>query len=369
MARPTFRRAPRLENLESRELLSTTAPSGGPTSQEQYMLQVLNLVRTNPKAAVQYLQSNVNADISATLNYYGVNLQQTLQQIGSMSPQPPLAWNQDLANAAQGHSQDMETKGFQSHNGSDGSTPLQRITSAGYTNSTHSGENVYAYSDSVDYAMEAFLLDWGVPDGGHRTNIMEPGTSQQNAYKDVGIGIVNSSGPNGIGPMVVTQEFGIQSGEKAQVVGVAYNDAAGTGLYQVGEGAANVQITAVNLANGKVSSTQTWSSGGYEMTLDPGNYLIIASQNNKVISSQSININNVNVEADFNTGAAWKNTSLSDAIAAAQPQAQTTAKTTAMHAAVVSIPTASQKPVSAPAPAASAIDWNWTVSTAKKASV
>src|SRR5262245_45214369 len=288
MARSSFRRAPRLENLESRELLSTAAPSG-PTSQEQYMLQVLNLVRTNPQAAVQYLEDNVTPDISATLNFYGVNLQQTLQQIGSMSAQPPLAWNQDLANAAQSHSQDMETNGFQSHNGSNGSTPLQRITSAGYTNSTHSGENVYAYSDSVDYAMEAFLLDWGVSDVGHRTNIMEPGTAPQNAYKDVGIGIVNGSGPNGIGPMVVTQDFGIQSGEQAQVVGVAYN---GTGLYQPGEGTANVQITAVNLASGQVSSTQTWSSGGYELALNPGKYLIIASQNNQVISSQTININN-----------------------------------------------------------------------------
>lgn len=359
MARPTFRRAPRLENLESRELLSTAAPSGGPTSQEQYMLQVLNLVRTNPQAAVQYLQSNMNANITATINYYGVNLPQTLQEIGSMSAQPPLAWNQDLANAAESHSQDMATNGFQSHDGSDGSTPLQRITAAGYTNSTQSGENVYAYADSVDQAMEAFLIDWGVSDAGHRTNIMQPGTAPQDAYKDVGIGIVNSSGTNAVGPMVVTQDFGIQNNEQAQVVGVAYNDAAGTGLYQPGEGTANVQITAVNLANGQVSSTQTWSSGGYEMPLGPGKYLIIASQNNQVIGSQTITMNNVNVEADFNTGAASQGTSLSAAIAAAQPQAQAP-----MSAPVVSVPT-TQQPMSAPI--VSAIDWNWTVSTAKKA--
>ena len=55
MARSKFRRAPRLENLESRELLSTVASSEAPSSQSQYMLQVLNLVRTNPQAAVQYL--------------------------------------------------------------------------------------------------------------------------------------------------------------------------------------------------------------------------------------------------------------------------------------------------------------------------
>ena len=79
MARSKFRRAPRLENLESRELLSTVSSSEAPSSHAQYMLQVLNMVRTNPQAAVQYLESNITPDITATLKYYGVNLSATLQ--------------------------------------------------------------------------------------------------------------------------------------------------------------------------------------------------------------------------------------------------------------------------------------------------
>lgn len=359
MARPTFRRAPRLENLESRELLSTASPSGGPTSQEQYMLQVLNLVRTNPQAAVSYLEQNITPDVSATINYYGVDLQQTLQEISSMSPQPPLAWNQDLANAAQAHSQDMVTNGFQSHTGSDGSTPPSRIQAAGYTNSTRSGENIYAYATSVDQAMEAFLIDWGVSDAGHRANILEPGVSQDDAYRDVGISILNSNN-SAVGPEVITQDFGAQQGEQAQLVGVVYNGPQGNTLYQPGEGTANVQISAVNLANGQVSSTVNWDSGGYELPLNPGKYLVIASQGNQVIGSQTVTINDVNVEADFNTGTTWQGGSLAAAIAAAQPQTPTpTAQTP-----VVAIQTP-QQPTTLPI--VSAINWNWDVSTAKQA--
>ena len=55
--------------------------------------------------------------------------------------------------------------------------------------------------------MEAFLLDWGVSDDGHRMNIQQPDTSAQNAYRDVGIGLVNTSGTSSVGPLVVTQDF------------------------------------------------------------------------------------------------------------------------------------------------------------------
>jgi len=385
MARYKFRRAPRFENLESRELLSSVPASDAPSTQAQYMLQMLNLVRTNPQAAVQYIDSNITPEITDTLNYYGVNLSQTLQTIASSQAQPPLAWNAELAQAAQAHGQDMATNGFQSHNGSDGSTPPQRIAAAGYTNSTISGENVYAYADSVDQAMEAFLLDWGVSDAGHRTNIMQPGVASQDAYRDVGIGLVNTNGSNSTGPLVVTQDFGTLPNEQAQVVGVAFNDTQGTGSYQPGEGVGNVQITAVNLTTGAVSSTQTWDAGGYELALAPGNYQLIASQNDQVISSSSIQIGSVNVEQDINMSTTWQGGSLSDAISAAQADTPAAAPTMqVMQNAMSQAPAqptvqimkntawqapapSSPAPTSVPAIAPSAITWNWAVSSATRA--
>src|SRR5437764_768751 len=55
MRRPTFRRTLRLESLESREVLS----AGGPSAQAQYMLEMVNLARTNPQAAAQRFTSNL----------------------------------------------------------------------------------------------------------------------------------------------------------------------------------------------------------------------------------------------------------------------------------------------------------------------
>ncbi len=356
MARSKFRRAPRLENLESRELLSSVPAGSAPTAQEQYMLQLINMARTNPSAAVSYLKANMTSDIQATLNYYNVDLNATLGAIGSAQSQPPEAWNAQLAQAAQAHSQDMANSGVQSHTGSQGSTPPQRIESAGYSNPASTGENVYAYASSVDQAMEAFLLDWGVSDAGHRANLLQPNVSAQNAYRDVGIGLVTSSnGPTG--PLVVTQDFAAQANEQAQVVGAVYHDPNGTGSYQVGNGIGDVQITAVNLANGQVSSTATWASGGYELPLAPGRYQLIASQNNQVISSQNITINDVNIEQDFNVSAnPAVGGPLAGAIAAAQPQSSTPP---------VTIQLAQQPTPVQSAPALSAIDWNWTSWTAK----
>ena len=318
MARSQFRRSLRFENLEGRQLLSTA----GPTDQEQYMLQLLNEARTDPAAVEAQITSaaNLTPDVQATLKYYNVNLQQVEQTIANATPQPPLAWNQALANAAQGQSQYEANTQTQTHTGAGGSTSQQRIDAAGYSNPTSNGENTYAYASSVMEAMQAFLMDWGVPSDGHRINIQQPGVSAQDAYTGVGIGLVTTSSSNpSFGPMVITQDFGSQANTQAQVVGVAYNDNAGTGFYLPGEGAGGVQIDAVNLQTGAVSSTQTWSSGGYELSLAPGQYRIIASSNDTVIQTSNVTINNVNVEQDFILTNSWQGGAREAAIAAAQP--------------------------------------------------
>jgi uncharacterized protein YkwD len=375
MARYKFRRSPGVENLESRQLLSTVTPSQGPTNDAQFMLQLLNEARTDPSGAAQFIQENITPDIQATLNYYGVNLSATLQAISSATPQPALAWNAQLSQAAQSHSQDMATNQFQSHTGSDGSSPTQRIEQAGYTSPATVGENAYSYASSVTDAMEAFLLDWGVSDDGHRENIQQMGVSAEDAYRDVGIGLVTTGPGSTVGPLVVTQDFASQANEQAQVVGVAFNDTQGTGFYAVGEGVGNVQVTAVNTQTGQVSSTQTWASGGYELPLSPGQYQLIASVNNQVIASRTISISNENIEQDFIMSNASVGGSLQDAISAAQPPVVAPTRSVTPPAA----PTPSITMAAAPQPVQtqpalfspltstpSAITWNWTQWTADK---
>src|SRR5271165_2167421 len=129
MTRPSFRRPLRFENLESRELLS--GGIAAPTAQEQYMLELINQARMNPQAAAVRVTSNLTPDITATLTHYNVDLNSVKQAISSAPAKPPLAWDPSLAAAAQAHSQDMATNQYQSHTGSDGSTPDQRMQQAG----------------------------------------------------------------------------------------------------------------------------------------------------------------------------------------------------------------------------------------------
>jgi uncharacterized protein YkwD len=89
----------------------------------------------------------------------------------------PLALNAKLTAAAQAHSKDMADHSNMSHTGSDGSSPADRITRAGYTWSSY-GENVaYGYSTP-----ESVMAGW-MASAGHKRNILDCN------FKDIGIGL------------------------------------------------------------------------------------------------------------------------------------------------------------------------------------
>ncbi|HMF36770.1 MAG TPA: CAP domain-containing protein [Isosphaeraceae bacterium] len=366
MPRPNFRRSLRFEILESRELLSGSFAA--PTAQEQYMLELINQARMNPAAAAVRVTSNLTADISATVAHYGVDLNATEQAIASAAPQPPLDWNPDLAAAAQGHSDDMATNQFESHDGSDGSTADQRMQQAGYTSASSTGENAFAYATSIDEAMQAFLIDWGVPSLGHRANILQPNVSSNNAYQDVGIGIA-TTGPNSqVGPMVITQDFGSQSNQPAQLLGVAYYDNQHTGMYEIGEGTGGMQIDATNLTTGQITSTQTWNTGGYQMALKPGLYQITASFNGTVFQTLQVTIGTQNVEQDFVLSNTWDGRTRDQVINSLVPAAtppQPTASVSTPSVAPAATPPQPTASVSTPSvvPAATPPQSTATVST------
>lgn len=77
-----------------------------------------------------------------------------------------LCMNSKLQSAAQGHSDDMASKDFMSHTGSNGSTMSQRITNTGYV-WTAIAENVAAGQTDVDAVMTAWMNS-----AGHKANIL-----------------------------------------------------------------------------------------------------------------------------------------------------------------------------------------------------
>ena len=252
--------------------------------------------------------------------------------------------------------------GVQTHTGANGSSLGQRLDNAGYTNRASDGENAYAYSKSVDHAMEAFLIDWGVADHGHRRNILQPDATPDQFYREVGIGIVQSNRAN-VGPEVITQDFGRQNGSQAELLGVAFNDLNNSGQYSQGEGQGNVEIDATNVATGVTQSTLTWDNGGgYQIPLAPGTYNVTAKDNGQVVRTQQVSIGDQNVKVDYNLSTAWQQ---------ATPPA---APAPAIAPQVVSIPQRSQPQPAVTSSAAAnnsgGSSWatSWTSWTARKSS-
>ena len=108
---------------------------------------------------------------------------------------PVLEWNHAMAEAARGHAADMARRGVVSHQGSDGSTPNDRLRRAG-VQFRFGSENIWTY--------------WGrVPEQGpstmHAAMMAEPhapglwnhiGNILYTGYRRIGIGIVTA--PNGV---------------------------------------------------------------------------------------------------------------------------------------------------------------------------
>ncbi|MBW8795705.1 MAG: CAP domain-containing protein [Streptomyces sp.] len=88
-----------------------------------------------------------------------------------------LTLNSTLTKVAQAHSADMALHRNMSHTGSDGSSPGDRITAAGYTWSAY-GENVaYGYA-SPEQVMAAWMAS-----PGHKANILNC------TFKEIGVGL------------------------------------------------------------------------------------------------------------------------------------------------------------------------------------
>ena len=90
-------------------------------------------------------------------------------------PARPVGWNEQLAEAAREHSNDMATHRRFSHRGSDNSEAAQRASRAGYR-WRHVGENIAAGQTSAQEAVAGWLES-----PGHCANLMNPGFSEMGA--------------------------------------------------------------------------------------------------------------------------------------------------------------------------------------------
>lgn len=87
---------------------------------------------------------------------------------GTFAPAGALSWNALLTQSSEGHSRDMATANYFSHNSLDGRTLTERVNATGYPWSTI-GENIAAGYATVNSVMDG----WTASDG-HCANLMNP---------------------------------------------------------------------------------------------------------------------------------------------------------------------------------------------------
>ncbi len=130
--RREFRIPNPLEALELRRL-----PSATPTAAEQETLELINRLRTNPQGELNRLFSNLSpltgrdANVNSAVRFFGVNGRTLESQWQSLVAVPPVAWNQQLASAAETHNNLIVTNQAQSHQFPGEPALLNRIVAAG----------------------------------------------------------------------------------------------------------------------------------------------------------------------------------------------------------------------------------------------
>ena len=276
-------------------LAGTIYSIGNPTDEEQLYLEYLNRARANPPAEGNIFANTTDPDVLDSYTFFNVNLALMQAQFNAILPAQPLSMSAKLMAAARLHSGDMFTNNFQGHVGSNGSTLGTRATTQGYNYSTL-GENVYSYASSVFYGHAGFDVDWGPGSGGMQTPPGHRNNIHTNAFREVGVGVVDGTNGN-VGPQLVTHDFGTQQGATPFVTGVAYYDINPNSFFDPGEGlgGVDVQVAGVNFY------AVTTNSGGYSVPV-PGNgtYTVTFSGSGLPTTQRTVTVSGGNnVKVDF----------------------------------------------------------------------
>lgn len=247
----------------------------GPTELEQYELELINRMRLEPAAELGQLVSftsplqAVDPVVQQDLAFFNVNGTVLEQQWATLTAAPPLAWSDALGSSSLTHDQLMVTNNNQVHFEPGEADLLTRMAAAGYSNPSFVRESIFSYAQSISEAHAAFAIDWGsTPTGiqdppGHRENIMATDV------REIGIAVIQQDGAGypDVGPLVITEDYGASFDRTApQVLGVAFNDTAGTGFYLPGE-----ELPAITVTIGSANTT-TLTAGGYQMTVQSATF-------------------------------------------------------------------------------------------------
>ena len=142
-----------------------------------------NLVRRDPAAYASHLEAMLSRFEGKLLERPGRPLLRTeegaaavreaIAALRARKPVQELRWSKGLAGAAADHVKDQGPIGGLEHRGTDGSDPARRAARRGRW-VTAMAENIAFGENPARQVVIQLLVDDGVPDRGHRDNILDP---------------------------------------------------------------------------------------------------------------------------------------------------------------------------------------------------
>lgn len=275
-----------------------------PNPKEQYMLELINRMRTNPETEYDFLVNSTNEDIKRALDYFKVDLTELKSQWNQLKPAQPVAWSNLLHDSAVTHTQLMINNDQQSHNFPEEPSLTNRITKTGYQPLTV-GENIYAFGHSVFHSHAAFAIDWGTGANGiqnppgHRNAIMS------NNYREVGVGILeNDSSSTKVGALLTTQHFAnsktLSTTDTSWLLGSVFRDLDKDDFYSIGEGLGDITVQIQGISDPNFNtSIQTLDAGGYQTLLSSGEYQIQFIRDKKTLKTEKVTVGKENIKLDL----------------------------------------------------------------------
>jgi len=148
------------------------------SSEEVDMVKEINLMRSNPRAYVKYVQEYI-ADIengiwkgSSFATMTKSTGQELINELNKLGPLSQLEVKEDLYQVAIKHGEDMVRQGDVTHKSSDGSSSFDRIERG--TDLLEGSENLVGGKKTVRESVMTLLVDVGIENRGHRKNLLNP---------------------------------------------------------------------------------------------------------------------------------------------------------------------------------------------------
>lgn len=172
---------------------STSSPSSSSSfmkSNEQSMIDEINLLRSNPGAYTQYVRDYLAK--SKTGKGFPTDetiVNELISELNSLSPLSRLEPTECIYNAARKHGIDQLSRGKTGHVGTDGSYPWDRVIKE-CPALREGGENLIGGPSDVRDAVIMLLIDKGIPNRGHRKTLLNKDWKYLACYKVGKVGMM-----------------------------------------------------------------------------------------------------------------------------------------------------------------------------------